>query len=417
MKIIFKAVAVTAVLLTFITMGLFAQVTSRQTINVQGRLTDSSGANKPDGTYTLVFKLYQNPTDTIVNCKWQERKESVTCTNGIFNVYLGELNNIDTIFNQFDNLWLETTIVTGPGVFAEETLLPRQKIVSVGYAMRAQTADLATNANYAVSATNADHADSATNANHADIASEANHATNSTNANNAITAGTVTNGVYTNGSYTNPAWITSLSGTKITGPVANATTATNATNATNATTAVNATKLNNVEASKYLRNDQAGTINGNLTVNGNISGGGLMKVYSASADNWNTDLTVTIPAGVAPTGMLIFAHIYLSNWLTSMHWESIGQYVYLDSTELGNINQTLALSGSTGGVDLQIEGDYCRPFVLIPAQYTYSSAHVIKMQAVGEIANTNANGTYGLSNPLAPNSKGSFRRTLAVIVY
>jgi len=48
-------------------------------------------------------------------------------------------------------------------------------------------------------------------------------------------AGTVTNGVYNNGSYSDPTWITALSGSKISGYVANATNANNAINATNAT--------------------------------------------------------------------------------------------------------------------------------------------------------------------------------------
>jgi trimeric autotransporter adhesin len=53
-----------------------------------------------------------------------------------------------------------------------------------------------------------------------------------TTATNATNATTVTNGVYTTGSYANPSWITSLSGSIITGTVSNATNATNATNST-----------------------------------------------------------------------------------------------------------------------------------------------------------------------------------------
>jgi hypothetical protein len=46
-------------------------------------------------------------------------------------------------------------------------------------------------------------------------------------------AGTVTNGVYTSGTYNNPNWLASLAGSKITGYVANATSADNATTVTN----------------------------------------------------------------------------------------------------------------------------------------------------------------------------------------
>ncbi len=48
-----------------------------------------------------------------------------------------------------------------------------------------------------------------------------------TNAATATNATAVTNGVYTNVSYVNPPWISQLSGSKINGPVTNATTATN----------------------------------------------------------------------------------------------------------------------------------------------------------------------------------------------
>ena len=61
-------------------------------ISLQGRLTDPVGVNKPDGVYELSFKLYnqQNGGTSV----WQETQQNVTCKNGIFQVNLGELNNL-----------------------------------------------------------------------------------------------------------------------------------------------------------------------------------------------------------------------------------------------------------------------------------------------------------------------------------
>lgn len=69
----------------------------------------------------------------------------------------------------------------------------------------------------------------------ATTAAQATHATSADTATYAVTAGsttgnaaTVTNGVYTSGSYTDPAWINTLAGSKITGPVTSAGTASTA---------------------------------------------------------------------------------------------------------------------------------------------------------------------------------------------
>ena len=63
------------------------------------------------------------------------------------------------------------------------------------------------------------------------------------NQNTTGNAATVTNGVYTTGSYSNPAWITSISGSIVSGAVASATTAGSATTATSATSATTSTNI------------------------------------------------------------------------------------------------------------------------------------------------------------------------------
>ena len=104
-------------------------------ISLQGRLTDPVGVNKPDGVYELSFKLYnqQNGGTSV----WQETQQNVTCKNGIFQVNLGELNNLKDYFTGQD-LWLEIT-VTKDGI--SETLIPRQRLASVGDSFRSETAN------------------------------------------------------------------------------------------------------------------------------------------------------------------------------------------------------------------------------------------------------------------------------------
>ncbi|OGS27292.1 MAG: hypothetical protein A2297_00405 [Elusimicrobia bacterium RIFOXYB2_FULL_48_7] len=152
-----KGFKVLLLLLVVCLSNLYAQdALNREMISVQGRLTDSSGANKKDGDYSLTFKLFT--VESGGASIWNETMPSVPCKNGIFNVYLGKSNQnkIDGHFKGQDNLWLEITIESGPDVFASETLLPRQQLVSVGYAMRAQNADTATEATHAAAANNAD---------------------------------------------------------------------------------------------------------------------------------------------------------------------------------------------------------------------------------------------------------------------
>jgi hypothetical protein len=69
------------------------------TINFQGKVTNPNGTNVSDGTYSFVFRLYQNvnintynpnslscSADT--NCWWEE-SDSLSVTNGVFQVQLG----------------------------------------------------------------------------------------------------------------------------------------------------------------------------------------------------------------------------------------------------------------------------------------------------------------------------------------
>ena len=61
-----------------------------QQITYQGQLTDNTGNPVPDGDYEMSFALYAVPTGG--TALWSEA-QSVTVTNGIYNVILGQLGN------------------------------------------------------------------------------------------------------------------------------------------------------------------------------------------------------------------------------------------------------------------------------------------------------------------------------------
>lgn len=107
-------------------------------LSYQGRLLDPlTGQAKPDGSYTMTFRLYAVATDG--SALWTESK-SVTVNKGLFSTLLGDTTALDqTIFNGQD-LFLGITVSSDP-----ETT-PRQRIAHVAYAIYAATAGNANNA-------------------------------------------------------------------------------------------------------------------------------------------------------------------------------------------------------------------------------------------------------------------------------
>jgi len=109
-------------------------------LNYQGRLTDASG-NPKNGTFTMQFAVYdaetggnQLPSGT----PWGET-QSVTVTNGVFNVLLGSVAALPG--DLFEGGPSDTS---GPLRFLQvtvegETLSPRRRIVSVAYAIETTT--------------------------------------------------------------------------------------------------------------------------------------------------------------------------------------------------------------------------------------------------------------------------------------
>jgi hypothetical protein len=101
-------------------------------INYQGMLTDNSG-NPLTGNFDITFRIYNASSGGTL--RWEETHYSVTVTNGLFNVILGNAGTpINLGFNE--EYWLDITV-------AGEHMPSRMKLTSVGYAYRAQVADTA----------------------------------------------------------------------------------------------------------------------------------------------------------------------------------------------------------------------------------------------------------------------------------
>ena len=95
-------------------------------LSYQGRLTDSSGNPVPEGTYEISFRLYSPGVPNPV-LKWEET-QTVTVTNGLFNVILGSVEPITpSIFSNELMLGLE---VEGDG-----EMQPLMPLTGAPYAM------------------------------------------------------------------------------------------------------------------------------------------------------------------------------------------------------------------------------------------------------------------------------------------
>src|SRR5262245_38496564 len=105
-----------------------AQVTPAPSLmNFQGRLAKPDGTPVADGTYALRFSLWDARSGG--SEKWSQTIDPVTVKNGTFAVLL----NTDTANLFSGDLFLEIKVGT------DAPLTPRQQLVSVAYAMKANT--------------------------------------------------------------------------------------------------------------------------------------------------------------------------------------------------------------------------------------------------------------------------------------
>jgi hypothetical protein len=103
-----------------------------QKINYQAVLKNkASGQIMPDGNYTLTFRLYSVVTGG--SALWTETATS-TITNGILAHQLGSVTALNLAFDQ--NYYL------GMQVAGDSEMVPREQLISLGYAFVAQNAEM-----------------------------------------------------------------------------------------------------------------------------------------------------------------------------------------------------------------------------------------------------------------------------------
>ena len=105
-------------------------------IRYQGQAVDSKGVPL-EGPYTLTFRLYD--VETGGTELWKEKQDAIQLTGGHFSVLLGQVTSL-TPMNWDKPCWLSVQ------VNGEPELSPRQRITSVPLALRAERAEMATQA-------------------------------------------------------------------------------------------------------------------------------------------------------------------------------------------------------------------------------------------------------------------------------
>ena len=102
------------------------QAQAPKKITYQGKLTDSGGNPVSDGTYNIKFSLYD--AVNAGSSSWEET-QGVAVNDGLFNVYLGDINPININFNKA--YWL------GVKVGSDAEMTPRTPLSSAPYSLYA----------------------------------------------------------------------------------------------------------------------------------------------------------------------------------------------------------------------------------------------------------------------------------------
>ncbi|MEK6544497.1 MAG: hypothetical protein AABZ44_08710 [Elusimicrobiota bacterium] len=108
------------------------------TINLQGRLTDQNGVNKPDGAYNITFSVWDD--EAAGSEIWQEQRNVVTRGGG-FQLALGAITPLPTAVTAAPSRYLQIKVDN------DVPLVPRQKLQSSPFALKAgKTAKIEANA-------------------------------------------------------------------------------------------------------------------------------------------------------------------------------------------------------------------------------------------------------------------------------
>jgi uncharacterized protein (TIGR02145 family) len=171
--------------LTFLSYLSLAQ--APQSIAYQGILRDQSGVILADSSATLRFTLKEGSFDgpTI----WQEIQTTSTNSHGLINLFLGSSESLANINWGSGSKFLNVEMLDNDVYI----FIGAQQLVSVPYALHANTAQSSDVSGFATTSGSANTADFATNANFASLAENANTANSANSAISANTADFATN--------------------------------------------------------------------------------------------------------------------------------------------------------------------------------------------------------------------------------
>lgn len=134
-------------------------------MNFQGRLTNSAGNVVANGSYNMIFRIYDAASGgTLLWTETRETTDRVTVTNGLFSVKLGEVTPLSaSTFSSNSTLYFEiqlanpatATCSTAGCATYEAAMTPRSQLATSAYAFNATNAETATAATTATTASNA----------------------------------------------------------------------------------------------------------------------------------------------------------------------------------------------------------------------------------------------------------------------
>ncbi|RJQ40656.1 MAG: hypothetical protein C4555_01250 [Dehalococcoidia bacterium] len=128
-QVLFRIAMLVVVLSTATALGAIPRM-----INYQGILTDADGVAL-EGAHDLTFRVYADSLSG--GAIWAETHQGVVLSRGLFGVILGGVSPISDALFASPSLWLGITLDTQP-----ETM-PRMRLTSVPWAMKAAVADSA----------------------------------------------------------------------------------------------------------------------------------------------------------------------------------------------------------------------------------------------------------------------------------
>ncbi len=105
------------------------------TLSYQGLLTTAGGTPFPDGSYRLQFDLFNVSLGGV--SLWTEVDSSISVQRGTFSIVLGSGSSSPAIFTQ--ELFVQVTALSGPGLGAPMTFSPRSPLTSSPYSLALKT--------------------------------------------------------------------------------------------------------------------------------------------------------------------------------------------------------------------------------------------------------------------------------------